>query len=183
MIKPVEKPFGTARFLMYPILAWLAAAPLAVAVIFIVQIFEFSHLQMAQASIGAFGFAGGLLHALLIRKTGGKVYWKHAVSLAFVWAFCCMASVTPLFFTSGMPLKMTVLAFYSFSTFGALGGLLTAYTMKGDKERFIAAGCTDYLPKPINTRELPEMISRMLRQRQKDNIKVKDNDKKDSRRR
>ncbi len=60
---------------------------------------------------------------------------------------------------------------------------LTAYTMKGDKERFIAAGCTDYLPKPINTRELPEMISRMLRQRQKDNTKVKDNDKKDSRRR
>lgn len=60
---------------------------------------------------------------------------------------------------------------------------LTAYTMNGDRERFIAAGCSDYLPKPINTRELPKMISRMLRQRQKDNTKVKDNDKKNSRRR
>ena len=39
---------------------------------------------------------------------------------------------------------------------------LTAYAMKGDKERFLAAGCSAYLPKPINIRELPEMISQML---------------------
>jgi two-component system cell cycle response regulator DivK len=60
---------------------------------------------------------------------------------------------------------------------------LTAYAMKGDRERFIDAGCNAYLPKPINTRELPKMINQMLQQRQKDNTKVKDNDKKDSRRR
>ena len=39
---------------------------------------------------------------------------------------------------------------------------LTAYAMKGDKERFIEAGCDAYLSKPISTRELPEMIDEML---------------------
>ena len=39
---------------------------------------------------------------------------------------------------------------------------LTAYAMKGDKEKFIEAGCDDYLSKPINTHELPEIIATML---------------------
>ena len=46
---------------------------------------------------------------------------------------------------------------------------LTAYAMKGDKETFIKAGCDDYLPKPISTRELPVMIDKMLQQRQRGN--------------
>ena len=46
---------------------------------------------------------------------------------------------------------------------------ITAYAMKGDKERVIESGCDAYLSKPINTRELPEMIAEMLLQRQKDN--------------
>ena len=45
---------------------------------------------------------------------------------------------------------------------------LTAYAMKGDRERVIEAGCDTYLPKPINTHELPEVIAEMLLQRQKD---------------
>ena len=45
---------------------------------------------------------------------------------------------------------------------------ITAYAMKGDKERVIESGCDAYLSKPINTRELPEMIAGMLLQRQKD---------------
>ncbi len=53
---------------------------------------------------------------------------------------------------------------------------LTAYAMKGDKERFIAAGCSAYLPKPINTRELPEMISQMLQHKIK-KLKVRNNGK------
>ena len=44
---------------------------------------------------------------------------------------------------------------------------ITAYAMKGDKERVIESGCNAYLSKPINTRELPEMIAEMLLQRQK----------------
>jgi CheY-like chemotaxis protein len=45
---------------------------------------------------------------------------------------------------------------------------ITAYAMKGDKERFTIDGFDAYLSKPINTRELPEMVTKMLRQRQKD---------------
>jgi len=46
---------------------------------------------------------------------------------------------------------------------------VTAYAMKGNKERVIESGCDAYLSKPISTRELPEMIAEMLLQRQKDN--------------
>jgi two-component system cell cycle response regulator DivK len=45
---------------------------------------------------------------------------------------------------------------------------LTAYAMKGDKEKFIEAGCNAYLSKPINTRELPAMIAEMLLGRRQD---------------
>ena len=46
---------------------------------------------------------------------------------------------------------------------------VTAYVMKGDKEKFIESGCDAYLSKPINTRELPEMVKEMLAGRQQDN--------------
>ena len=39
---------------------------------------------------------------------------------------------------------------------------LTAYAMKGDKERIIAAGCDGYIPKPIDTRTLPEVVAGYL---------------------
>jgi len=39
---------------------------------------------------------------------------------------------------------------------------ITAYAMKGDKEKAINAGCDAYLTKPINTRELPGVIAQML---------------------
>ncbi len=42
---------------------------------------------------------------------------------------------------------------------------VTAYAMKGDKEKFLEAGCDAYLSKPINTRELPGFIEKMLKQR------------------
>lgn len=44
---------------------------------------------------------------------------------------------------------------------------ITAFAMKGDKEKAIEAGCDAYLPKPINTRQLPGMIAEMLLQQQK----------------
>ncbi len=42
---------------------------------------------------------------------------------------------------------------------------ITAYAMKGDKEKAISAGCDAYVAKPINTRELPKLITEMLLQR------------------
>ncbi len=37
---------------------------------------------------------------------------------------------------------------------------LTSFAMKGDRERFMAAGFADYIAKPINTRELPEIVKK-----------------------
>ena len=39
---------------------------------------------------------------------------------------------------------------------------LTAYAMKGDKEKCLAAGCTGYITKPINTREFALTISEYM---------------------
>ena len=39
---------------------------------------------------------------------------------------------------------------------------LTAYAMKGDQERALAAGCNGYVTKPIDTRALPGVIARCL---------------------
>lgn len=40
---------------------------------------------------------------------------------------------------------------------------LTAYAMKGDEERVLAAGCDGYVAKPIDTRSLPGVIAGYLR--------------------
>jgi CheY-like chemotaxis protein len=42
---------------------------------------------------------------------------------------------------------------------------VTAYAMKGDQDRAQAAGCDDYVTKPIDTRALPERIARHLANR------------------
>ena len=46
---------------------------------------------------------------------------------------------------------------------------ITAYAMKGDEERFVDAGCNAYLPKPINTRQLPKVVAGMLQNRKHSN--------------
>ena len=46
---------------------------------------------------------------------------------------------------------------------------LTAYAMKGDKEKILEAGCNSYISKPFNTRELPGIIDDMLIDNYKDN--------------
>ena len=40
---------------------------------------------------------------------------------------------------------------------------LTASAMEGDREKIIEARCDVYVSKPINTRQLPELVAEMLR--------------------
>ena len=40
---------------------------------------------------------------------------------------------------------------------------LTSYAMQGDKEKALAAGCTGYIAKPIDTRKFLETISQYLK--------------------
>ena len=39
---------------------------------------------------------------------------------------------------------------------------LTAYVMKGDKEKILAAGCDGYISKPIDTRTLAQLVAEHL---------------------
>jgi len=39
---------------------------------------------------------------------------------------------------------------------------VTAYAMKGDEEKLMQAGCNAYVPKPINTRDLPILVAELL---------------------
>jgi CheY-like chemotaxis protein len=39
---------------------------------------------------------------------------------------------------------------------------VTSFAMAGDREKVLAAGFDDYISKPLNTRELPEMVKKLL---------------------
>jgi two-component system cell cycle response regulator DivK len=44
--------------------------------------------------------------------------------------------------------------------------ILTSFAMRGDQDKFMAAGFDGYLSKPINTRELPGLVKRWLEKEQ-----------------
>lgn len=44
---------------------------------------------------------------------------------------------------------------------------VTAFAMKGDRERMIDAGFDAYLSKPFKTRELPETVARVLQEKER----------------
>lgn len=41
---------------------------------------------------------------------------------------------------------------------------LTSYAMKGDEEKALAAGCSGYITKPVDTRSLPDLVAGYLRE-------------------
>ena len=47
---------------------------------------------------------------------------------------------------------------------------ITAYAMKGDREKVLESGCNAYLSKPFSIHELMAMIAEMLSQRQEVNL-------------
>lgn len=97
----------------------------------IAAVFPARHLGLPDPAASAaamlvFGAAGGLSHVMLVRSMGGDVSRLSMRILPLVWGLICAAGATPLFFTFGTPVKMAVLAFYSFASLGALGGWITA---------------------------------------------------------
>jgi CheY-like chemotaxis protein len=49
------------------------------------------------------------------------------------------------------------------ATKGAIVLAVTAYAMKGDEQRALAAGCDGYVTKPIDTRTLASTVARSLK--------------------
>ena len=125
-----KKELNTAAILLSSMIGWTTAVLFGVAGVFFVKFFGFSDILAAQITMGIFGFIGGLSHLLPMRTAGGKISWKQSLILSIVWALSCIGSVTFLFFASGTPLKMAVLAFYSFAFFGAFGGIANAFMMR-----------------------------------------------------
>lgn len=62
---------------------------------------------------------------------------------------------------SGLDLIRTVRADPAFDQVPALA--ITAQAMKNDEVRFLAAGFDGYLSKPVDTRRLPEIVERYIR--------------------
>jgi uncharacterized protein len=112
--------------LMPSVIGWTAAVLTGVAGILLAKWLKLPDLRAAQATLGLFGLAGGISHARLIRSAGGTVSVSDATILSLTWAIVSIGAVTPLFFTSALPLKLAVLTFYCFAAAGAVGGTATA---------------------------------------------------------
>jgi len=45
---------------------------------------------------------------------------------------------------------------------------LTSHAMKGDEKKILAAGCNGYITKPIDTREFPKIVARLIKSSARD---------------
>jgi uncharacterized protein len=120
---------GPLEILSASAAGWFAAVLLAMASVAPVRFFGFSDLPAAHISMGVFGIAGGFSHVWLVRAVGGNLSGMKCLLLSVVWAAVCIAGVTPLFLIFGTPVKMALLAFYSFAIFGSMGGRITAWAV------------------------------------------------------
>ncbi len=127
-------------------LGWATAGLLGTSAILLARIPGFPFLVAAQMTAGIIGLGGGLSYAAAIRAAGGDVDGKNGILLALLWSLCCILGVTPLFFTLGTALKMTVSAFYSFAFCGALGGIVTLRRMRS---LFPDAAARDVVPSVV----------------------------------
>jgi membrane protease YdiL (CAAX protease family) len=141
-----EKTADPFNILFRSTLGWAAAALLGTPGILLLQIPGFPYLVAAQMTAGIIGLGGGFSYALALRAAGGRVDWKNSMFVAIVWAMSFILGVTPLFFTSGTPLKMMVGTFYSFALCGALGGIVTACRMRS---LFADAAARDFIPSVV----------------------------------
>jgi len=120
----------TSAVVIRSALGWATAALFGTTGILLLQIPGFPNLVAAQITAGTIGLVGGLSTVFLIRSTVRSFSRKQSLILPLVWALSCIIGVTPQFFTSGTPLKMTVLTFYAFTLSGALGGAATAWIVR-----------------------------------------------------
>jgi membrane protease YdiL (CAAX protease family) len=102
-----------------------------------------TNLSAAWVTFGFFGLAGGAGYVLAIRAAGAPATAAHALTLSGIWTPCLVASIIPLFFTMGIPVKMAAMSLFFFSLFGCIGGLATTWLFG---VTFPAADRQDLLP-------------------------------------
>jgi membrane protease YdiL (CAAX protease family) len=131
------------KILMASVVSWSASSLAGLAGILLARHFQLSDLQGAQATMGLFGLAGGLSLAFTARQAGAGLKGSDFFLLATVWALSCIGAVTPLFYTHGLPMHMTILTFYCFSAGGAVGGVGSGLILR---HRLNPSLPRDYLP-------------------------------------